>query len=435
MTAGKRPNLVMVTADSLRADHCGFLGSESELTPAIDRLADDGTAFTQAIAPGPRTPSSVPVLFTGEFMADDPNWATADWEHRQQRIGRHMERFTHLSERLQRRGYETAAFTANPWTTRESNFAAGFDHFDEISADSDDISSRRLSDSPLFKLADAGFEALPGDPFDWSWKKEWFSQWTGYFDLIRERLSRLSEPFFLWIFLMDSHQPYVTPRRFREDCSGWEMYYSILRYWQWHEDDRPLSDRDEDMVRRAYRDAVRSVDAFVETLTDETRPYDPVTVFFSDHGEALGEHDSFGHEQTLYEENLRVPFLVHGGGAPGRVHEQLPLQSLPDVLLDLAERGTFRPRAHTQQFVPSQTEDNGKLSIRTERWKFVADGDRDRLYDLRIDPGESTDVVDANPAVLSSLTDVAVRHERTQTKKMQAGAATEALLAEETRLP
>lgn len=115
-------NLVLVTVDSLRADHCGFVNEASELTPTIDRLAEEGIAYTQAIAPGPRTPSSVPVMFTGEFMSDDEGWTMADWQGRQQRIAQHMNRFQHLSERLQRRGYETAAFTANPWTTRESNF-------------------------------------------------------------------------------------------------------------------------------------------------------------------------------------------------------------------------------------------------------------------------------------------------------------------------
>jgi len=113
---GDKPNrnLVLVTVDSLRADHCGFVNSESDLTPTIDRLAKEGVSYTQAVVPGPRTPSSIPVLFTGEFMADDAEWSMADWQGRQYRIGEHMDRFQHLSEQLQRQGYETAAFTANP---------------------------------------------------------------------------------------------------------------------------------------------------------------------------------------------------------------------------------------------------------------------------------------------------------------------------------
>ena len=426
-------NIVMVTVDSLRADHCGFLDAESSLTPAIDRLADEGTSFTEAIAPGPRTPSSVPVLFTGEFMTDDEDWSMADWQGRQARIGRHMERFTHLSERLQRQGYETATFTTNPWTTRESNFHLGFDDFNEVSADSPDVDSRHLSDSPLFKLADAGIETLPGDPGGWSSKKEWFSQWTGYFDLIEERIESLPEPFFLWIFILDSHQPYITPRQYREESAAWEMYYSIMRYWYGESSDEELPDRAGELIGQAYRDAVRSVDGFVEALSDATAAYDPVTVFFSDHGEALGEHGNFGHEQTLYEENVHVPLFVHNAGTAETVDEQLPLRALPELLVDVA-RDEFDPRAHTRQFVVSQTEENRTRSVRTSRWKLVDDGETQRLFDLQGDPGETTDVAETYPEVASSLADVLAGHGATQAEKASVGDAATDLLADGTEL-
>jgi len=430
-------NLVLVTVDSLRADHCGFVetksGPDETLTPTIDRLADEGLDFQQAIAPGPRTPSSVPILFTGEFMTDDENWTMADWQGRQGRIGRHMARFTHLSERLQRRGYKTATFTANPWTTRESNFHLGFDDFNEVSADSDDVSSQHLSDSTLFKLADAGFEAAPGDPVDWASKKEWFAQWTGYADLVRERLADLSEPFFLWVFVLDSHQPYITPRRFREECAAWEMYYSILRYWQGEVADEEIPPHAREMIAKTYRDAVRSVDAFVEALTSATDPFDPVTVFISDHGEALGEHGNFGHEQTLYEENLRVPMFVHNAGSSGAVEEQLPLRTLPEMLPDLTTPTAFEPNRYTRPFVVSKTENNRTVSVRASRWKFVTDAQTSRLYDLHTDPEEDNDVHGEYPEVASTLAELIERHEATQEKKAAVEPATAELVAESGR--
>lgn len=435
MTVGDDPtrNLVLVTVDSLRADHCGFVNSESDLTPTIDQLAEEGVSYTQAVAPGPRTPSSVPVLFTGEFMADDEEWAMADWQGRQHRIGRHMNRFQHLSEQLQRKGYETAAFTANPWTTRESNFDRGFDDFNEISADSPDVSSTYLSDSTLFKFADTAIDALPGDPGGWSSKKEWFSQWTGYFELVKEKLADLSEPFFLWVFILDSHQPYITPRRYREDSAAWEMYYSILRYWYGQSSEDDLPDRAGKLIEQAYRDAVRSVDGFVSALEDEVTPYDPVTVFHSDHGEALGEHGNFGHEQTLYEENLHVPFFVHNAGS-AEVRDQLSLQTLPTLLHDLAGDGAFDPQAHTQRFAISQTENNHLLSVRTRRWKYITDDSDAQLYDLQSDSEETTDVSEMYSEVASSLADLAERHRATQTEKILVGEGREKLLAGETPL-
>jgi len=429
VTEDDQRNVILVTADSLRADHCGFVDDESDLTPTIDRLADEGIDFTQAIAPGPRTPSSVPVMFTGEFMTDDPDWSMADWEGRQRRIAEHMSRFTHLSERLQRQGYETAAFTANPWTTRDSNFDRGFDEFVEISADSDDIDSRQLSGSQLFKLADAGLDALPVDPVDWADKKEWFSQWTGSIDLIHERIQSLPEPFFLWVFVLDSHQPYITPRQFREEASAWEMYYSILRYWYGESADEEIPSHVREMIAAAYRDAVRSVDSFVEALYDASVGRDPVTVFLSDHGEALGEHGNFGHEQTLYEENLRVPLFVHGVGRSETVREQVSLRWLSEMLTDLTTRGQFEPRSYAQPFVVSKTEENRTVGVRTPRWKLVTDDDGEVLYDLDTADGETADVSAAYPDIASGLREIVARHEATQDEKERLGGATENLLA------
>lgn len=429
MTGADKRNLILVTVDSLRADHCGFVDETSDLTPTIDSLAREGVDFTQAIAPGPRTPSSVPVMFTGEFMTDDPDWSMAGWQGRQRRIGEHMARFTHLSERLQHQGYETAAFTANPWTTRESNFDYGFDEFVEISADSDDIDSQQLSGSRLFKLADAGFEALPVDPVDWADKKEWFSQWTGFIDLIRERIRSLPEPFFLWVFVLDSHQPYITPRQFREESSAWEMYYSILRYWYGESADEEMPPHAREMIGAAYRDAVRSVDSFVAALREASIERDPVTVFLSDHGEALGDHGNFGHEQVLYEENLRVPLFVHGVDRTETVREQMPLRSLPAMFHDLTTPEQFDPTAYTQPFVVSKTEENRTVGVRTPRWKLVTGEEGETLYDLDATDDEATDVSATYPEVTAGLRDIGARHEATQDEKELLETATGDLLA------
>jgi arylsulfatase A-like enzyme len=427
-------NLVLVTVDSLRADHCGFVDSHSNLTPTIDRMANEGVAYTQAIAPGPRTPSSVPVLFTGNFMSNAEDWSMSDWHGRQQRIGRHMARFTHLSERLQRLGYETAAFTANPWTTRDSNFQLGFNDFNEISATSEDIESSNLSDSQFFKLVDTGFESLPVDPFEWSEKKEWFSQWTGYFDLITEKLSTMKEPFFLWVFILDTHQPYITPRRFREESNMWQMYYSIIRYWHGKVSDDNIPEHARALIARTYRDAVRSVDSFMKELEDSLTPFDAVTVFHSDHGEAIGDHQNFGHKQTLYEENLHVPFFVHNVGKEMRISEQVPLQSLPRILSDLVDTNSFDPLQSGKRFAISQTEDNQKFSVRTHRWKYILNSEYDCLYDLGADKEEERNVKAEYPEVTEALSEIIKRHRTTQQEKSLLEESTSELISENGQL-
>jgi arylsulfatase A-like enzyme len=232
------------------------------------------------------------------------------------------------------------------------------------------------------------------------------------------------------VFILDTHQPYITPRRYREESAAWEMYYSILRYWHGQSSDENLPEGAGDLIRQAYRDAVRSVDEFVEALLDATSAYDPVTVFHSDHGEALGEHENFGHEQVLYEENLRVPLVVHNVGVTERVDGQVSLQSLPAMLSGLAD-GEFAPRAETQPFAISKTENNRTLAVRTPRWKYITSDDETRLYDLESDPRESTDVSEMYSEVSAALADIAARHRTTQTEKGTVGTAVTDLLADE----
>jgi len=408
-----RQNLVLVTIDSLRADHCGFLGDDRGLTPEMDAVADDGLAFTNAVAPGPRTPSSVPVTFTGRFLPNDDEFSMEDWQRRQGRIARHMDRHENIAQLLRRLGYDTACVTANPWTTRESNFDAGFDRFVEVSATSDDVSSRQLSDSPLFQAADAGMDALPVDPVGWSEKKEWFAQWPGFYDVVLEQLDGLEEPFFLWVFLLDAHQPYITPRRYRREASLPEMYYAVLRYW--HGDSVP--DHARRMIARSYRDAIRSVDAFVGRLREDVASHDPAFVLQADHGEALGDHGNFGHPPVLHEENIRVPLAIDTTGQTETVDDQISLRELPDMLIELATTGTVDPDKHTTPIALSRTENGSAVAVRTDRWKYVADENGERLYDLINDPKELEDICENAPEIVDALSTALDRHRFAQRER------------------
>jgi arylsulfatase A-like enzyme len=208
------------------------------------------------------------------------------------------------------------------------------------------------------------------------------------------------------------------------------MYYSILRYWQGEIADEDIPPHAREMIAKTYRDAVRSVDGFIDALREATAACDPITIFLSDHGEALGEHGNFGHKQTLFEENIRVPFFVHDAGVSGTVDEQVPLRALPKLLENVAKTDGFDPHRYTRQFVVSQTENNRMESVRTPHWKLVRDGESETLYNLRKDPDESEDVQSTFPTVASSLGSFLDRHDATQAEKMQLGDATEAVLAE-----
>ena len=399
-------NIVMVTADSIRADHCGFLDEGRDTTPVLDRMATEGIVYEDAIAPGPRTPSSMPEIVTGAEMpktvADD--W---DWQVRTARIRKHLANHDTLAQKLQELGYTTVGFTANPWTT---DFDAGFDRFTVVEHDSAQALKDRFFGTALQPVIWASH---------WIHKDSWFCQWSRFYDDVRQAMASVPEPYFLWIFLMDTHTPYIVPRQDRTENSTLGMYEAVLRsssvfgtqdgqsYYR-----ESLPERVETRVKRAYQDAIRSVDRFVGVLRDDLSADDPVFVFHSDHGEAFDEHGTYGHQRALYEENVRVPLLVADGGEAVRVSDQVSLRALPEMVTAHARDGRPDPTSWTTEYAVSRTEDSEVMAARDGRWKYISSPDATELYDLRTDPHERRNRIDEEPGRAVELSDVLDAFER-----------------------
>jgi arylsulfatase A-like enzyme len=158
----------------------------------------------------------------------------------------------------------------------------------------------------------------------------------------------------------------------------------------------------------AYRDAVRSVDRFTGELT-RALDDDPVLLFHGDHGEGLGEHDSYGHQNVLYEENIHVPLLVADTAADSTteradVTEPVSLRSLPDLIESLSKNEGVRADLPDGPTL-SRTWSADTVALRDTRWKCLLTGSETELYDLDADPGERTDVTAEHPDLADRLTD------------------------------
>lgn len=411
-------NIILVTADSFRADHCGFLSGMEGVTPTLDRLAQESTVYENAISPGPRTPSSIPVLFTGEFLQNYNKAVYSSrtakkysWRERRERIKRHLSRFRPISKRLQAEGYSTGAVTSNPWTDTDTGFDRGFDEFRPISGDTISEAGgwtlRRL-----LKKAE-GISVLPDI-------REWTLTWKDFYEEILTVRDQLSEPYFLWVFLLDPHQPYFAPREYREENNALEMYYSNLKYNYSHNAFEQLPTRLENRFKRAYRDTCRSVDGFVSTILSELAADDPALVFHSDHGEAFLEHGTYGHRHELYEENLHVPLLLHNVDENMRISEPISLQQLPNIITAIADDDLKRTLRYTREYIISKTEENERVAVRTENWKYITSRDdwdfvrqspSTELYRLQTDPQEQKNCLEECRCVVELLENILLGHE------------------------
>lgn len=374
-------NIVQITCDSVRADHCSWLESDKTTTPVLNSFSDDAITFETAIAPGPRTPSSVPIFQTGTHFAKNTNPTS-----RTQRIREHIDEHGTIAQDLNDKEYTTIAFSVNPWTFGDSGFRQDFDKFVEVGNDK----GGWLPD--LFE--DTRFEA-PAQYLDfWLYDKSWFCTWHTFFDDLIESISDTTEPYYVWIFLMDSHNPFLVPRSDRQEANFFEMYYSFLRGNSFFNHsgqsamDAEMSEYVYDGLIQSYRDSIRSVDHFIGELWNEICDDDPILVFHSDHGEAFGEHGSFGHQQSLYEENVRVPLLVYNVDEPGEISDPFGLVDLPELLTAYATESNVDPARWGSEYAYSRTEDEHVTAVRGKRWKLVHTEAENTFYDLCTDPVE-----------------------------------------------
>jgi arylsulfatase A-like enzyme len=350
-------NVVLVTVDSLRADRCGHLGYDSNVMPTIDRLAEDGLQFDNAIAPAGSTRGSSTSFMTGGYPFERPG---AD---RRESIRGQVRARDTLAEKFKRMGYETAAFTANPWTSRSFGFDKGFDHFEDFM---DETASNRFRD-----------DGDDGGPvretavrlMDWWQGQEMFMSWESFYDDIQRWIESADEPYFLWIFLVDVHMPYIPPKRY---LSFWPLTYAA-NAWLFGGADERMSPLFRKPLVSAYDKTVEYTDDFVATLLGDVGDDDIVCVH-ADHGERFGEGRQYGHGH-LDESVVHVPLVV--GNVPSeRVEEPVSLRSIPDLLTGLATDGD-RPTVE-RPYVTAQT-NHGMRVVRGRDWRYEIEYDEESV--------------------------------------------------------
>lgn len=403
MTADAQ-NIVLVSIDSLRGDHCGFLGDSRGLTPTLDTLADEGVAYHNAIAPGPQTFSSMPAVFTGRRRSPTSLEAYPQenhWERRLAAIDEHLRRYASLAERLQERGYDTGAVTPNPWTSTASGFDRGFDEFVDYSeTDSDGWVESIATKLPGVDVGSRPVELISNLLSG----SEFFARWETLYDDIERVRESLSEPYFLWVFTLDTHFPFIPTRTHREEQSLFGTYYSSYRSADaMRGNGGGMSDSVRESVLRSYRDTIRSTDTFVAKLQADLAHDDPALLIHSDHGESFGDHGNYGHHhRQVYEENIHVPYLVHNAGVSADVNEPTSLASIHDTALAIARDGTYEPAAE-ERYALASSECGTHRAARSNPFKRVQSDESSKLFDLTVDPDEQSDVSAECPRVMTEL--------------------------------
>ncbi len=397
-SASLRPNILLVSIDSLRADHLGSYGYRRNTSPNIDALAAEGVRFSTAIAPAPWTLPSHLTMLTGRHPAAHGVIS----EHQKLAEG-----IPTLAEVLHREGYATAAFVAGPYVSGHFGFDRGFDLYDETLVADGLLASHRTTTSPA--LVDK------------------VSSW------VQGHRRNERSPFFIFLHLWDVHYDFAPPppydRLFDPDYEG-EIDGRVL--------DLALGPRPDarylEHVIALYDGEIAFTDFHLGELLRKFRGWgildDTVVMVTSDHGEEFFEHGRIGHLEQIFDESIHVPLIVRYPPAieAGRVVQgQVRLMDIAPTLLGLAGlptsdlgmpadapvqardltpwlRGGFFAAPFPD--LPSFPENYGRRrsGIRTDRGKLIRHDDRYfELYNVRPELGERVKETGRSPAILATL--------------------------------
>jgi len=392
------PSIVLITVDSLRADHLGLDGYRRQTSPRIDALARDGVVFERAFTVETLSGPSHASLFTGLYPV------THGVIYNGYRLS---EEAVTLAELLRSAGFRTAAYVSDSVLGRDFGFDQGFERFELRQV-------RTHAKTPkLLNVAARSFHLA----------RHWLRAMRG-------------EKFFLWLHCHQPHFSYnpIPPydRKFDPEIPDSYPYRNYTKLRTALEEGR-LTPTDEARVTALYDGEIAFTDENLGMIFDELRqhPEPVVIVVTSDHGDLLFEPRDpkrVGHGGGhFYEGAMRVPLLiVPPAGFETDVSRVQGLVSSIDVLPTIAEFARVeipgKIEGRSLKGLLTGTESRGRdavyamylkhderrtLALRTETHKLIhrAGPDTGELYDLDADPGELHDLAREQPALLQRLTD------------------------------
>lgn len=408
---------LLITVDSLRADHLGQYGYERNTMPALDRVAENGTVFTQAFSNGPYTRVSIPTIHTSRYLSYGD-----------------LDAFSTIASILNSNGITTAAIG----TQTGINLVQGdfdFEFMADLGRDGfEEQTDRSASEETLLRIDDVAasvserlqqnkldslYEPLQG-VYNTIFKDQDFERVRGYTKaeiVTDEAISYIQEhsdeEFFLWVHYMEAHRPYgihdEAPDYLAEPMGG-DKIYDLMKKAGTEPDQVTESERQ--LMIDLYDSDITYCSRHLSRLFDALESeglWDRSDIFFSsDHGEEFREHGLFFHRNYPYDELTNVPLIVKSAkeDQPSIIKEQRELLDLaPTIVSDFGLDGEEFGMLGNSLFEESSRDvismgqpgmDIPAVAIRSNGWKYIHTEEGNQLYNLEKDAAEQTNVYKEN---------------------------------------
>src|SRR3989338_757223 len=384
-------SVILITIDTLRADHLSCYGYRRNTSPNIDNISKEGVFFQNAVASSSFTPPSMATIFTSKYPSSH---GVKHGVFKKNKVFNQevlSDSIQTLAEILKENGYATYGFHTNPHLSKEFGFAQGFDFFNQFTFyDALELNSEILRNKDKIKSGGK---------------------------------------YFLWVHYFDPHWPYLkrTP---------WIKKYSSFKSDK--EDETEYADPPEKFsnaknlknnrellsyIIARYDSEINFVDRYVGELLQFFKPEkNTLVIITSDHGEEFFEHDEFTHGHQLYEESIKVPLIIYAPSkfpAGVKIREQVGIIDIMPTILDILKIKS-RQKLSGESLLPlisgnkkeerilySELARGGKdsVSARFKNWKYIYDvkENKDELYDLNSDHGERDNIASVNEMIVKDF--------------------------------
>jgi arylsulfatase A-like enzyme len=421
------PNVLIIIVDTLRADHLSPYGYTRDTSPYLTQLAQQGVVFENAIAPSSWTLPSHASMLTGLYPRETKVETDNDIL---------SSRLPTLADAMRKRGYRTAAFSANyQFFAKNRGFGHGFSLFEAYEQTLGGI----LETVPFSRVILQWLSHVTtGDPFAFFGIKNAPSAEKIDDDALNW-LQKGDRPFFVVLNYFDLHEPVLPPEpylhMYTSDAKARKenLYFPDECTWS---EVAASCDPERPQFLDTYDGSIRYMDSSVQKLLSQLNAHgmlkNTIVVFTSDHGQEFGDHGIYGHGKSLYRQVITVPLIFWNPAlVPASVRVSTPVSStdIPATILDLTApddkqelpgrslAALWRPGQPVSDW-PAPIAELAKLhwrtkeapnyndavdSIVTPEWHYIRQEGKDLLFDWKADPDEMHDLCAAQPTACATM--------------------------------
>lgn len=334
-------NIILLSADALRADHLSCYGYHRNTSPRIDLLSENSIRFENAYSASSHTREAIPSLLTGNYpdVAIDSDYRLAK---------------NTIASTLSEGGFKTAGFHSNPYISRAYGFDQGFDVFD------DDL---YLGQNKLIALAQRALDKL---------RNRHYARAEEINKRSLKWIDSIDGPFFLWNHYMDTHGPYEPPKDYAteytetrisdRDCQS--LYRRAIKKPE------SINDEEHQLLVDLYDGEIRYNDEQIGVFLSELKKRDlldkSLIIVTADHGEGFGEHGYYEHPRYLHKELTHVPLLIRAPNGENRnVEKPVSITDISSTIRKLVDR-SLTDNSEKSLFDTNDGENNVFMQARGE---------------------------------------------------------------------